>query len=354
MQHRRWVPALVSRKKRVRRKSGKGGVRVAFHHISVMPEEVLAGLAVKPAGTYVDCTLGGAGHARRIAERLSQEGRLIGIDQDEEAIEAARARLADVSCRVDIVHDNFQNLDAILERAGAPLVDGVLFDLGVSSHQIDTAERGFSYMQDAPLDMRMDPEAKLSAYDVVNTYSEDDLDRIFHDYGEERWARRIAKFIASARRERPVEMTGELVDIICRAVPKAVRRAENGHPAKRVFQAIRIEVNDELGILAGALRAAVQHLRPGGRLAVITFHSLEDRIAKQTLKGLARGCICPPELPVCVCHHKPEVRLIGKPRQARQAELAANTRAKSAKLRIAEKLEPPADDEGGGADAGET
>ena len=209
-------------------------------------------------------------------------------------------------------------------------------------------------MQDAPLDMRMNPEAKLSAYEVVNTYSEDDLDRIFHDYGEERWARRIAKFLVAARREKPIETTGELVDILCRAVPKAVRRAENGHPAKRVFQAIRIEVNDELGILAQSLRAAVHHLRPGGRLAVITFHSLEDRIAKQTLKELARGCICPPELPVCVCHHKPEIRLIGKPRQARQAELAANTRAKSAKLRIAEKLATAAAGKGGDADARES
>ena len=331
---------------------GEGNVE--FHHISVMLEETVKGLVTNKEGIYVDCTLGGAGHSHRIAELLSPEGRIIGIDQDEEAIAAAKERLKDVKCHVDIVHSNFSHLEEILEAQGAPLVDGVVFDLGVSSHQIDTAERGFSYMHDAPLDMRMDPEAKLSAYDVVNTYSEDDLDRIFHDYGEERWARRIAKFIASARRERPVETTGELVDIICRAVPKAVRRAENGHPAKRVFQAIRIEVNDELGILAGALRAAVQHLRPGGRLAVITFHSLEDRIAKQTLKEMARGCICPPELPVCVCHHKPEVRLIGKPRQARQAELAANMRAKSAKLRIAEKLEPPADDEGGGADAGET
>ena len=327
---------------------------MAFHHISVMPEEVIDGLAIRPDGIYVDCTLGGAGHAHRIAERLSAAGRLIGIDQDEAAIEAARAHLADVSCRVDIVHDNFQNLDAILERTDAPRVDGVLFDLGVSSHQIDTAARGFSYMQDAPLDMRMNPEAKLSAYEVVNTYSEDDLDCIFHDYGEERWARRIAKFLVAARREKPIETTGELVDILCRAVPKAVRRAENGHPAKRVFQAIRIEVNDELGILAQSLRAAVHHLRPGGRLAVITFHSLEDRIAKQTLKELARGCICPPELPVCVCHHKPEIRLIGKPRQARQAELAANTRAKSAKLRIAEKLATAAAGKGGDADARES
>ena len=236
------------------------------------------------------------------------------------------------------MHDNFRHLDDILGRVDAPVVDGVLFDLGVSSHQLDTAERGFSYMQDAPLDMRMDETAKFSAYDVVNTYSEDDLDRIFHDYGEERWARRIAKFIVDARKEKPVETTGELVDIVCKAVPKAVRRAENGHPAKRIFQAIRIEVNDELGILEGAFRAAAAHLAPGGRLVIITFHSLEDRIAKNTLRELARGCICPPELPVCVCHHHPEVKLLVKGRKAGKHELSENSRAKSAKLRVAEKL----------------
>ena len=193
-------------------------------------------------------------------------------------------------------------------------------------------------MHDAPLDMRMDPEAKFSAYDVVNTYSEKELDRIFHDYGEERWGRRIAQFIVKERMKKPIERTGELVDIICKAVPKAVRQAANGHPAKRIFQAIRIEVNDELGILEKAFRTAVHHLKPGGRIAIITFHSLEDRIAKQTLKEMARGCICPPELPVCVCHHKPEIRLLGKPKQATADELAHNSRSKSAKLRIAEKL----------------
>lgn len=318
-----------------------------FHHISVMPEEVLHGLAVKPDGVYVDCTLGGAGHASRIASLLSERGRLIGIDQDEEAIAAARERLASFPCHIDIVHSNFRHLGDILERVDAPVVDGVLFDLGVSSHQLDTAERGFSYMQDAPLDMRMDESAPLSAYDVVNTYSEDDLDRIFHDYGEERWARRIAKFIVDARKEKPVETTGELVDIVCKAVPKAVRRAESGHPAKRIFQAIRIEVNDELGILEGAFRAAAAHLAPGGRLVIITFHSLEDRIAKNTLRELSRGCICPPELPVCICHHHPEVKLLVKGRKATKGELAENSRAKSAKLRVAEKLPPF--EEGGAA-----
>lgn len=309
-----------------------------FHHVSVMLEETVRGLVTDPAGIYVDCTLGGAGHSRRITELLSPEGRLIGLDQDEAAIAAAKERLAGAGCRVDIVHSNFRHLDKVLQELGVETVTGVLFDLGVSSHQIDTAERGFSYMQDAPLDMRMDPEAGLSAYDVVNTYSEAELDRIFHDYGEERWGRRIAQFIVQARSEGDIETTGELVEIISRAVPKAVRREMNGHPAKRIFQAIRIEVNDELGILEGAFRAAVRYLVPGGRLAIITFHSLEDRIAKQTLKEMARGCICPPELPVCVCHHQPELRLLGKPGTAGRDELAANPRAKSAKLRIAEKL----------------
>ena len=316
-----------------------------FHHISVMLEETVKGLVTNKKGTYVDCTLGGAGHSKRITELLEPEGRLIGIDQDEEAIAAATERLKDAACRVDIVHSNFRNLESILEEENAPLVDGVVFDLGVSSHQIDTAERGFSYMQDAPLDMRMDPEAAFSAYDVVNTYSEKDLDRIFHDYGEERWGRRIAQFIVKERAVKPVETTGELVDIICKAVPKAVRQAANGHPAKRIFQAIRIEVNDELGILESTFRTAVNHLKPGGRIAIITFHSLEDRIAKTTLKEMARGCICPPELPVCMCNHKPEIRMIGKPIQATSEELANNSRSKSAKLRIAEKL--PQQEEGG-------
>lgn len=319
-----------------------GAETVEFHHISVMLEETVKGLVTNKEGIYVDCTLGGAGHSHRIAEMLSPEGRIIGIDQDEEAIEAAKERLKDVKCHVDIVHSNFSHLDEILKAEHAPLVDGVVFDLGVSSHQIDTAERGFSYMHDAPLDMRMDPEAKFSAYDVVNTYSEKELDRIFHDYGEERWGRRIAQFIVKEREKKPIERTGELVDIICKAVPKAVRQAANGHPAKRIFQAIRIEVNDELGILENAFKTAVHHLKPGGRIAIITFHSLEDRIAKNTLKKMARGCICPPELPVCVCHHKPEIRLLGKPKQATSEELAHNSRSKSAKLRIAEKL-PTAD-----------
>lgn len=263
---------------------------------------------------------------------------MIGLDQDEAAIKAASERLSDASCRVDIVHSNFRHLEKVLQELGIEQVDGVVFDLGVSSHQIDTAERGFSYMQDAPLDMRMDPEASLSAYEVVNTYSQEDLARIFHDYGEERWGKRIAEFIVKERETDPIKTTGELVEVICKAVPKAVRRAATGHPAKRIFQAIRIEVNDELGILETAFKTAVKFLKPGGHLAIITFHSLEDRIAKQTLKELARGCICPPELPVCTCNHKPEIRLLGKPKQATKEELRDNSRSKSAKLRIAEKL----------------
>ncbi len=311
----------------------------AFHHISVMPEETVRGLVTDLSGTYVDCTLGGGGHAALIAEMLAPEGQIIGIDQDIEAVRAASERLESAACRVRIIHDNFCHLEHILARCAKDGVDGVLFDLGVSSHQIDTPERGFSYMQDAPLDMRMDREASLSAYTVVNTYEEQELCRIFREYGEERWGKRIAEFIVQARKEKPVSTTGELVDIICRAVPKAVRQSAGGHPAKRIFQAIRIEVNDELAILSGAFRTAVRYLKPGGRLAIITFHSLEDRIAKQTLKEMAQGCICPPELPVCMCNHKPEIRLLGKPRRAGQQELTENSRAASAKLRIAEKLD---------------
>ena len=292
-----------------------------FHHISVMLEETVKGLVTTKEGTYVDCTLGGGGHSSLIASMLTEKGRLIGIDQDAAAISAASERLKEAKCRVDIVHSNFRNLEQILADENAPLVDGVVFDLGVSSHQIDTAERGFSYIQDAPLDMRMNPEADFSAYDVVNNYEEKELNRIFKEYGEERWSKRIAQFIVQERANKPIETTGELVDIICKAVPKAVRQAAGGHPAKRVFQAIRIEVN------------------------VITFHSLEDRIAKNVLKELSRGCICPPELPVCMCNHQPEIKIIGKPIQATADELEHNSRSKSAKLRIAEKL--PLHEKGG-------
>ena len=309
-----------------------------FHHISVMPEETIAGLITAKDGIYVDCTLGGAGHSSLIAQQLTPEGHLIGIDQDTAAIAAASERLKDYPCRIDIVKSNFSQLDQVLSDLNVPHVDGFLFDLGVSSHQLDTAERGFSYMQDAPLDMRMNQQAQFSAYDVVNTYSLEELNRIFKEYGEERWSKRIAEFIIDARSEKPVETTGQLVDIIKKAVPAAVRNAKGGHPAKRIFQAVRIEVNDDLNILEKTFRSAIAHLKLGGRIAIITFHSLEDRIAKNVLKEMASGCICPPQLPVCMCHHKPEIKLLVKGKAASHKELEQNSRSKSAKLRIAEKL----------------
>lgn len=297
-----------------------------FHHISVMPEETIAGLITAKDGIYVDCTLGGAGHSSLIAQQLTPEGHLIGIDQDTAAIAAASERLKDYPCRIDIVKSNFSQLDQVLSDLNVPHVDGFLFDLGVSSHQLDTAERGFSYMQDAPLDMRMNQQAQFSAYDVVNTYSLEELNRIFKEYGEERWSKRIAEFIIDARSEKPVETTGQLVDIIKKAVPAAVRNAKGGHPAKRIFQAVRIEVNDELNILEKTFRSAIAHLKPGGRIAIITFHSLEDRIAKNVLKEMASGCICPPQLPVCMCHHKPEIKLLVKGKAASHKELEQNSR----------------------------
>lgn len=309
-----------------------------FEHVSVLPQEVIAGLNIKPDGTYVDCTLGGAGHASRIAEKLNENGHLIGIDQDDDAIEVASSRLKPYKCKIDIVHSNFKNLEQVLKDLQIEFVDGFLFDLGVSSYQLDEADRGFSYMHDAPLDMRMDKAGKFSAYDVVNEYDEEKLNYIFKTYGEERWSKRIAQFIVEYRRENPIETTGQLVDIIRRAIPAAVRKKATGHPAKRIFQAIRIEVNNELGILEDTFRTAVSHLNSGGRIAVITFHSLEDRITKNVFKEMARGCICPPQLPVCVCHHKAQIKLCGKAIKPSNEEMEKNSRSKSAKLRIAEKL----------------
>ncbi|WP_303691711.1 16S rRNA (cytosine(1402)-N(4))-methyltransferase RsmH [Megamonas hypermegale] len=309
-----------------------------FEHVSVLPQEVIAGLNIKPDGTYVDCTLGGAGHASRIAEKLNENGHLIGIDQDDDAIEVASSRLKPYKCKIDIVHSNFKNLEQVLKDLQIEFVDGFLFDLGVSSYQLDEADRGFSYMHDAPLDMRMDKAGKFSAYDVVNGYDEEKLNYIFKTYGEERWSKRIAQFIVEYRRENPIETTGQLVDIIRRAIPAAVRKKATGHPAKRIFQAIRIEVNNELGILEDTFRTAVSHLNCGGRIAVITFHSLEDRITKNVFKEMARGCICPPQLPVCVCHHKAQIKLCGKAIKPSNEEMEENSRSKSAKLRIAEKL----------------
>lgn len=309
-----------------------------FEHISVLPEEVIEGLSIKPNGIYVDCTLGGAGHSSMIASKLNREGHLIGIDQDEDAIKAASERLKNFECKIDIVHSNFKYLEDVLNKLNIQYIDGILFDLGVSSYQLDEADRGFSYMQDAPLDMRMNKEQAFSAYDVVNEYDEEKLYYIFKTYGEERWGKRIAQFIVEQRKEKSIETTGELVDIVRRAIPAAVRKKATGHPAKRIFQAIRIEVNNELGILENTFRTAVNHLNKNGRIAVITFHSLEDRITKNVFKELSRGCICPPQLPVCMCNHKPEIKLCSKAIKPSKHEMKDNSRSKSAKLRVAEKL----------------
>lgn len=303
-----------------------------------MANEVIEGLHIIPDGIYVDCTLGRAGHAARIAARLNEKGTLIGIDQDYEAVEAAKTKLAAYKCKIEIVHDNFKNLAQILASLSCDKVNGVLFDLGVSSPQIDDASRGFSYMHDAPLDMRMDTDNKLTAYTVINQYTAGELNDIFKNYGEEHWSKRIAQFIVQMREQTPIRTTGELVDVIRRAIPAAVRKKMMGHPAKRIFQAVRIEVNNELGILDESFKCAVDHLQKNGRLVIITFHSLEDRIAKKALKLMARGCICPPELPVCVCGHKKTLKLFGKPLTPSIEEINSNSRSKSAKLRIAEKI----------------
>ena len=310
-----------------------------YTHKPVLLEECIQALNIRPDGVYVDGTLGRAGHSMEIARRLTT-GRLICIDRDQAAIDAARARLAPWLDHVTLVHSNFSELGEVLSAAGVNGADGMLFDLGVSSPQLDDASRGFSYMQDAPLDMRMDTSAPLSAYEVVNTWSQEELRRILYEYGEERYAPAIAKAIVRARETAPVNTTLELVEIIRGAMPPAALR-EKQHPAKRSFQAIRIAVNGELDALPPMLEAAVDGLNPGGRLAVITFHSLEDRIVKRTLADLAKGCTCPPEFPVCVCGRKPRVRLVNrKPVTADGAELADNPRARSAKLRVAEKCDP--------------
>ena len=309
---------------------------MTFNHVSVMPNEVIEAIVTNPSGIYVDCTLGGGGHSKLIASKLNAEGMIIGIDQDAEAIEAARMCLSDVNCQVRIVHSNFSKLDKILQELDINEVEGILFDLGVSSHQIDTAERGFSYIHNAPLDMRMDRSQSLTAHDVINTYDEENLYKIFHEYGEERFSNRIARAIINARNDKPVDTTEELVKIIEKAVPFINKKS--GHPAKRVFQAIRIEVNNELDILNETIQSAVNHLKSGGRIAVITFHSLEDRIIKAAFKTMASDCICPKDFPVCVCNHKAEIKIIGKQLTATDTELENNPRAKSAKLRVAEKI----------------
>ncbi len=310
-----------------------------YTHKPVLLDACIQALNIRPDGVYVDGTLGRAGHSLEIARRLTT-GRLICIDRDQAAIDAAQVRLAPYLDRVTLVHSNFSELKEVLSAAGVSGADGMLFDLGVSSPQLDDASRGFSYMQDAPLDMRMDTAAPLTAYEVVNTWPQEELRRILYEYGEERYAPAIAKAIVRARETAPVKTTLELVEIIKGAMPPAALR-EKQHPAKRSFQAIRIAVNGELDALPPMLRAAVDGLNPGGRLAVITFHSLEDRIVKRTLAEQARGCTCPPEFPVCVCGKKPRIRLVNrKPITADQAELADNPRARSAKLRVAEKCDP--------------
>lgn len=306
-----------------------------FSHRSVLLEETIEGLAIKPNGIYIDGTAGGAGHSGEIARRLTG-GRLIAVDKDPDAIQVVTERLSPFDC-VTVVQNDFRNIRAIASELGITRVDGILLDLGVSSHQLDEASRGFSYHNDAPLDMRMS-QSGMSARDVVNGYTERDLTRILRDYGEEKFAPRIARAIAERRAVQPIETTAELADIIKNAIPAAARR-EGGHPAKRSFQAIRIEVNGELTALECALDDAFDLLNVGGRLAIITFHSLEDRMCKRRFASFTEGCTCPPEFPVCVCGKTPRGRLIcKKPIVAGEKELAENNRSRSAKLRIIEKL----------------
>ena len=308
-----------------------------FHHVSVLLWECIEALNIKPDGIYVDGTLGGAGHSSQIAKRLTT-GRLIGIDRDRVALAAAGERLKPYEDNVTLVHSNFSEVKQVLRELDIPGVDGILLDLGVSSPQLDDGERGFSYMADAPLDMRMNRSDTLSAYEVVNQWSYDELKRILYDYGEERYAPKIAAAICNRREEKPIETTLELVDIIRGAMPPAALR-EKQHPAKRSFQAIRIAVNDELGSVEKVMKDAIDCLNPGGRLAIITFHSLEDRIVKNGMQDAAKGCTCPPNFPVCVCGKKPRVQILTrKPIVSGDEELEMNPRARSAKLRVCEKL----------------
>ncbi len=311
-----------------------------FSHIPVLLREVLSALAPERGGIYVDCTAGGGGHSSEIAALLPEGSRLVCFDRDDEAIEACSARLAPYDGKWEIVKTDFRNLDAALDMLGIEQIDGVLWDLGVSSHQIDTTERGFSYTgEDAPLDMRMDRTQGLSAADIVNTYSEEELRRVIRDYGEERFAGRIASAIVERRAEAPIETTLALAETVSGAIPKAQRVKEAQHPARRTFQALRIETNGELDAIEPSIRDATARLRPGGRLAVITFHSLEDRIVKDVFKSMSTGCTCPPDFPVCVCGGKPIVRVLTKkPILPGEDELRVNSRAHSAKLRVAEKL----------------
>lgn len=309
-----------------------------FHHVSILLDACLDALQIKPDGVYVDATTGGAGHSLQIAERLSDSGRLICIDRDDEALKNAETRLAAVWHRVTPVKSDFREIDRVLQGLGLAGADGILFDLGVSSPQLDHAERGFSYMQDAPLDMRMDRSQNLTAYEVVNGWSREDIRKILFEYGEERYAPLIAAAIERERAKKPIETTLELVDVIRGAMPSKALR-EKQHPAKRSFQAIRIAVNDELSAVREAMEKAIGCLNPGGRLAVITFHSLEDRIVKTAFQTAAQGCTCPREFPVCVCGKTPQVRLTPKkPVLPTEEEIRENPRARSAKLRVCEKI----------------
>ena len=309
-----------------------------FRHVPVLLDECLEGLSIKPDGIYVDGTLGGGGHASAVCERLSGSGTLIGIDRDRDAIDAAGKRLENYPCRKIFVNRNYSDIKEILKDNGIDSIDGALLDLGVSSFQLDNAERGFSYMNDAPLDMRMNRDDSLTAKDVVNGYSRADLTRIISAYGEERWASRIASFIEEARKEKPIETTGELTEIIKAAIPASARRT-GPHPAKRTFQAIRIEVNEELTRLEKALEDFCDVLSPGGRLCVISFHSLEDRIVKDVMARRADPCTCPPDIPVCVCGKVADIKKITrKPVVPSEEEQEDNPRARSAKLRICEKI----------------
>ena len=308
-----------------------------FKHISVLLNECLEGLNIKKDGKYVDCTLGGAGHSSQIIKRLDKDGLLIGIDQDKDALKAASKRLEQYNNKI-LVHNNFYNIGEIIDSLNIGNVDGILMDLGVSSYQLDEGERGFSYMQDAPLDMRMNRDNEFSAYNVVNEYSEEELFKIIKDYGEEKFAKRIANFIVERRSEGPINTTLELVDIIKSAIPAKARR-EGPHPAKRTFQAIRIEVNGELRILNKAIEDGVERLNKGGRMAIITFHSLEDRIVKLKFRDLANPCKCPKEFPICVCGKKATVKLVSrKAIEPSKEEVTENPRSRSAKLRVIEKL----------------
>ncbi len=308
-----------------------------FNHYSVMLTEATDALNIKPDGIYVDGTAGGAGHSSRIASMLDT-GRLIALDRDLEAVAVARERLSVYGERAEVVHSNFLDMERAIASLGISKVDGVLLDLGVSSYQLDNAERGFSYMNDAPLDMRMDRSSGIGAYDVVNGYGEAELSKIIYTYGEERFASRIAHAICEQRGIGPIRTTSELVEIIRKAIPQGGRDLHH-HPAMRTFQAIRIEVNGELSVIEPAIRAAERILNPGGRISVITFHSLEDRCVKETYNELARGCTCPRSFPVCVCGNKPKIKIITrKPILPSSEELSANSRSHSAKLRVAEKL----------------